>query len=149
MNKLQDIKLQESHGNRGFGSTVMMTYTGKNKKLVSGNQYSRHDLAKAFDVSYQVACNKLQGKREAIDSCFWRKTVRLVKFVGEHGDLITNNHYTLQELGAVCGLTGNAMYQRIKKRPVCTARDLRITKEKEFDPLSSPINFRWLRRKIV
>jgi DNA-binding Xre family transcriptional regulator len=134
------------HGRRGFASTIMMSYIGTNKRLISGRQYSRHELAKAFNVSYAVACNKLQGKRKAVDADFWKNPVILVKFVGKHKDLTAGKYYTLQELADVCGISRSAMSHRIKKRPECTVQDLRA---KKAMPPATSLTARWLRRGLI
>jgi hypothetical protein len=93
-----------------------------------------------------VACNKLQGKRKAVDADFWKNPVILVKFVGKHKDLTAGKYYTLKELADVCGISRSAMSHRIKKRPECTAHDLRA---KKAMPIATSLTACWLRRGLV
>tara|TARA_R110000822_G_scaffold7584_1_gene31114 strand:- start:1 stop:438 length:438 start_codon:yes stop_codon:yes gene_type:complete len=138
----------------GGGPTpfIFIKYTGTNDKLISGNEYSIIDLAKAHGMSYQVAYNRLRGKTEAKESDLYGPNMDkalLIKFEGKHEGLINNKSYTLKQLGKVCGISGNAMYGRLKKRPVCTPNDLRCKQIYVTKKTPDAVSTHWLRRKLV
>ena len=135
-----------------FKSTVMVTYTGDNANLVSGETYDRQQLANAFNKSYQFICARLNGAKVATDADFLGpKQPKLIPFTGTHKKLITNNSYTFKQLGEACGLSPNAMCKRLNKRPVCTTHDLRIRGAMQSNgiTLSSALSAKWLRRKLT
>jgi hypothetical protein len=72
-----------------------------------------------------------------------------VEFVGKHKDLKTGKLYTLKQLGKVCGISGNAMYQRVGGRPVCTLNDLRGRQIYVTKKTPDNASTHWLRRKLV
>ena len=136
----------------GQSPSIFMKYTGTNDKLISGDEYSLVDLAKAHSMTYQIAYNRLRGKTEAKEADFHKPNLDralLIKFEGKHKGLINNKSYTLKQLGKACGISGNAMYGRLKKRPVCTPNDLRGRQIYVTKKTPDNLNTHWIRRKLV
>jgi hypothetical protein len=132
--------------------TLLFTYEGDMAGLVSGEKYSRQDLAKAFNVSFPFICSRLKGHTIATDALFLSpKAPKLIMFAGEHDKLSSGKSYTFKQLGAVCGLGSNAMTKRLDGRPQCTPHDVRIRGESHRDSTASSATFsgRWLKRKLV
>ena len=130
----------------------MMEYEGTNDKLISGKRYSIVELAKAYDMSYDLIYVRLRGKTKAKESVFARPkkdNVIWVRFIGKHKELITDQIYTLKQLGAVCGITGQAMNGRLNKRNVCTVNDLRVKPVYVTKKTPDSLNAQWMRRKLV
>lgn len=132
--------------------TLLFIYEGDMPTLVSGEKYSRYELAKAFNVSFPFICSRLKGHTIATDNLFLSpKAPKLIKFTGEHDTLVSGKNYTFKQLGLACGLGANAMAKRLNKRPMCTPHDVRIRGEKYSDNTGSSVTFsgHWLKRKLV
>jgi hypothetical protein len=63
------MKMRNYNG-EGKQPSIFIKYTGTHEKLIYGNEYSIIDLAKAYGMSYQVAYNRLRGKKEAKELLF-------------------------------------------------------------------------------
>ena len=133
-------------------STILYRYEGNLPSLESGQEYSRTELAKAFNLSFSLICERLKGKKIALDCYFLSKNIpKLVKWTGEHPELITGKCYTFERLGQVCDITANAMIKRLKGRSECRESDLRVkgTLDGNDIALGSSVRAQWLRRAIV
>jgi len=139
------------HGVRGYSATVLVSYVGKNKNLVSGNQYSRRELAKAFDEPYHFICARLDGRDKAVDSDFSRiKHYRTFTFTGKHKSLVTNRAYSIKQLSSASGVAPETIRSRVGQSLVCTMEDLKVAgKVQKFFGEPTTLNSRWLRRKLI
>ena len=149
--------------------TIMMLYKGVNPLLVSGTQYSRSEIADAFDMALSTVCIKLKGKTIATDDDLKiikpqkvRRTNsrKLMAYVGSScRGFEPGKTYTYAQIAQMSGIRVNAVIKRIDKSATFGANHIRPLSEtntsvlptnqnSRFETYAEVISAQWLRRSI-